>query len=347
MVIDLPLDPDDVEYLSDANGWLGVYYEHWRKHGTDAAGRTAAAQAAQRWHEQLTTTRAWLWDCLLGPVHTHLRDVARLKLDAPVVLLPPGLLGVLPLHAAGPSPDGRDFGDYWTVSYVPSIRTLLTCQQRLAERQARPAKLLAIIDPPSNIRLPGARQEVPVLQERFAHAEQVILQDTDATLGAVMQHLPMATHVHASTHGRYDPRHPLQSCLHLADEALRLEMLRHTRLQRTRLVFLSACESGRADIRRLAEEFIGLPVGLVQAGAACVIAALWPIGDALAFLLARKFYDSFDETGVERVPPGGPARRCGLAARRDVQSVAADVPYRPGGCSRPRASANSPVRSGR
>ena len=48
-----------------------------------------------------------------------------------VVLLAPGLLGLLPLHAAGPGADGRQFGEHWTVSYAPSVRALLTCRQRV------------------------------------------------------------------------------------------------------------------------------------------------------------------------------------------------------------------------
>jgi CHAT domain-containing protein len=143
-----------------------------------------------------------------------------------------------------------------------------------------------------------------MLRRRYVHGDAVILWREQATLAAVLKHLPTATVFHAATHGRHDPRQPQQSSLHLGDTPLRLEMLRETRLESARLVFLSACESGLAGVRILPEEFIGLPAGFVQAGAACVIGTLWPIGDAAALLLDGKFYELLlDEQGRERRSP--------------------------------------------
>jgi CHAT domain-containing protein/tetratricopeptide (TPR) repeat protein len=301
LVIDLPhLNRHAVaDHLSGNDGWLGVYSERFRRADKDAA---ALGAAEARWRNQLTATLARLWEQLLGPLHRQLSDTIRLAPEAPVIMLAPGLLGLLPLHAAGPGPDGLHFGDHWTVSYAPSVRTLLTCRRRQDERQHLPAKLLAAIDPPSEQRLLGARQEAPMLRQHFAHAEQVILEDTEATLGAVLEHLPSATCFHASTHGWHDSLQPTQSGLHLADAPLLLDALHDTKLDAARLVFLSACESGLAEVRRLPEEFIGLSAGFVQAGAACVVASLWPIRDDAAFLLAGRFYGlHLDEQGRERL----------------------------------------------
>ena len=337
----LPLDRRAVaEHLSGEDGWLGIYYEHFlghalvgdgckaqgsaatpwsklatalgrlwkhfRHHRQDRDGGTARRAAEARWDGQLTATQAWLWERLLAPVHAHL-EKAELSEKAPVVLLAPGLLGLLPLHAAGPAPDGPYFCDYWTVSYAPSIRALLTCRQRVEQRQHLPVKLLAVIDPPSDEpMLLGAQQEEPMLRRCFAHGEREILWREQATLAAVLTHLPTATYFHASTHGRHDPMQPRQSQLHLADTPLRLEMLHETRLEAARLVFLSTCESGLSGVRKLPEEFIGLPAGFIQAGAACVLGSLWPINDGTAFLLAGKFYERhLDEQGRELRSPAG------------------------------------------
>ena len=299
-VIELPgLDRRAVvAHLSGETGWFDVYNRHFREHqGKDPA-------AAEAWHQQLTGTLAWLWERLLAPIHGHLRDVTRLASNAPVVLLPPGLLGLLPLHAAGPGPDGRYFGDHWTVSYTPSVRSLLTCQERRDARASQPARLLAAIDPDGS--LSGARAEGPMLRERFAAPgrEPVVLTGEEATIVRILGALADATVFHASTHGTHDPWEPARSGVLLSDGALELDMLRHARLDAMRLVFLSACESGLAGVRKLPEEFIGLPTGLVEAGAAAVVGSLWPIGDTSAFLLARRFYDlMFDATGEERLAP--------------------------------------------
>ena len=304
-VVDLPRFDRRIvaSHLSDDGGWQEVYRNHFQV----KKGKDPVAQA--RWRAQLTVTQAWLWERLLGPIHLRLeefRDEHRWGGRAPVVLLSPGLLGLLPLHAAGPDPDGRHFGDHWTVSYAPSVRAFSACLQRLAQRQALETKLLAIFDPPSTDgapALPSAAQEEHLVRQRFGHARQVILRRDEVTLGAVLHHLPDATCFHASTHGWHDPLQPNQSGLLLAGPPLRLEALDEAVLKATRLVFLSACESGLASVTRLPDEFIGLPAGFVQAGAACVVASLWPIHDDAALLLASRFYDLYlDEHANIRLP---------------------------------------------
>jgi CHAT domain-containing protein len=57
-----------------------------------------------------------------------------------------------------------------------------------------------------------------------------------------------------------------------------------------RLVTLSACESGRADIRS-PDEFLGLPAAFLRAGAAEVIGTLWRVDDVATMLLVGKLYE--------------------------------------------------------
>jgi CHAT domain-containing protein len=145
-----------------------------------------------------------------------------------------------------------------------------------------------------------------MLKQRFGGKEKdpTILVGHEATLAAVTGRLSSTTCFHASTHGRHDSVQPARSGLKMSDGWLMLEDLRHARLDAARLVFLSACESGLAGVRKLPEEFIGLPAGFVQAGAACVIGSLWPIRDDASFLLAWRFYEEWlDEAGEERVKP--------------------------------------------
>ena len=304
VVIDLPLldRGEVVSHLCGEDSWLTVCAKDVDQCGGKDATVRLAAPALRRGH--LTTTLAWLWERLLGPVHQYLHDIARLAADSPVVLVAPGLLGLLPLQAAGPGPDGMHFGDYWTVSYATSVHALLTCRQRLEHRCHLPAKLLAVINPAGETPLLGAKLEAPMLLQRFAHAEPVILQDAAATLAAVLVHLPSASYFHASTHGSHDWREPTKSGLLLADGELILDMLHETKLGTARLVFLSACDRRRAGVGQLSGEFIGLPAGFVQAGAACVVANLWPIRDDAAFLLASRFYElHLDAHGHERKSP--------------------------------------------
>ena len=173
--------------------------------------------AAAREGDYLTETLSWLWQRLLGPVHHYLRNTAKLRPGASVVVMPPGLLGWLPLHAARSGPDGQHFCDHWTVSYAPSVRTLLTCRERALRYRDKPTRLLAVIDPRGD--LPGAAEEVPMLVQRFASAQRVLLPGPTATLAAgtsrICRMLPVSTppRMASTTRGS---RHDRVCCWQLA-----------------------------------------------------------------------------------------------------------------------------------
>jgi tetratricopeptide (TPR) repeat protein len=260
-------------------------------------------------------TPEWMWK-VVGPIHEYLKSAISGKLAkyASVVFVPPGLLGLLPLSAAR-SEQNEYFGDYWTVSFAPSVQALQRSRERSAKRRKSPAKLLAIIDP--RRKLPAAQLEKAVLLERFAHAESVILEFEDATVRSVLKHLSTATHIHIAAHASTDPRFAERSSIQLADGELTVEMLRQYRLEGAQLVFLSACESALAGVVA-PDEHIGFPAALLEAGAACVIGALWPVPDLASAVLARGFYQfHLGEGGVELAPPAD-ALRAAQAWLREV-----------------------------
>jgi CHAT domain-containing protein len=58
-----------------------------------------------------------------------------------------------------------------------------------------------------------------------------------------------------------------------------------------RLVTLSACETGITDVvKGSADEFVGLPAGLMLAGVPCVVSSLWSVPDISTAILMRRFY---------------------------------------------------------
>jgi tetratricopeptide (TPR) repeat protein len=88
-------------------GWLGAYLNrrtNW--HG---------------WLAAIEQTGQALWEMLLGPIQQRLATLGLVE-GAPVLLMPQGGIGLLPLHAAWREVDGtrRVFLDDYTVSYVPS-----------------------------------------------------------------------------------------------------------------------------------------------------------------------------------------------------------------------------------
>jgi CHAT domain-containing protein len=80
-----------------------------------------------------------------------------------------------------------------------------------------------------------------------------------------------------------------------------------------RLVVLSACQTAITDARRLPDEAIGLPAGLLQAGVPGVIGTLWSVDDLSTTLLMTQFYayhrQGDPQTGEGPLPPAAALRR--------------------------------------
>jgi CHAT domain-containing protein len=260
---------------------------------------------------------------LIGPVATRLRELNATG----VVLMPTGPFGLLPLHAAPyPVADGsRCLLDEFDVSYTPGARVLSSSRAALVARATRPVVFVGVGNPqPHPQPLGFARAEVEGVVRSFPEAASQTLYETAATESALIALLPGATHVHLACHGRFDAETPLDSCLELAqadpaapggDEGrVRLEeILASDWFGNCRLVVLSACQTAITDARRLPDEAIGLPAGLLQAGVPSVIGTLWSVEDLSTTLLMTQFYAYHRQgdpgTGDGPLPPAAALRR--------------------------------------
>ncbi len=109
-----------------------------------------------------------------------------------------------------------------------------------------------------------------------------------------------AVYLHLSCHGSFNWGNPMDSALYLAhDEPLKLsEIISDLNLNSTRLVTLSACETGISDVRQSPDEYLGLPAGFLQAGAPAVVSSLWTVDDRSTALLMERFYRNHLEKGM-------------------------------------------------
>jgi CHAT domain-containing protein len=260
---------------------------------------------------------------LIGPIAARLRELSA----SGVVLLPTGLLGLLPLHAAPYPVDGEEHCllDEFDVSHTPGALVLRAARAALAAREEAPPVLVGVGNPlPHPQPLAFARAELEEVARFFPEGARHPLYETAATETALVGLLPQATHVHLACHGRFDADTPLDSCLELArpdppppdgDEGrLRLEeILANDWFGHSRLVVLSACQTAITDARRLPDEAIGLPAGLLQAGVPGVIGTLWSVDDLSTTLLMTQFYayhrQGDPQTGDGPLPPAAALRR--------------------------------------
>jgi CHAT domain-containing protein/predicted LPLAT superfamily acyltransferase len=259
-----------------------------------------------------------LWEMLLGPIQQRLTTLG-LAEGAPVLLMPQGGIGLLPLHAAWREVDGtqRAFLDDYTVSYAPSGYALTISQRRQREPHRQQRSLMAVINPMAN--LPFTSIEGEAVMALFDPAMRQHLIEDNATMDAVVQGASGRSYLHFACHGFYAWHNPMQSGLLLAGgRPLTLaEIIAKLDLRATRLVTLSACETGLTDIRQSPDEYLGLPAGFLQAGAPAVISTLWAVDDLSTMLLMEHFYQAHLH---DHVPPAAALRQ----AQRWLRDLTAD-----------------------
>jgi CHAT domain-containing protein len=235
--------------------------------------------ARDGWTRHLAGLTGWLWEAIGGPLLEALPGTPR------ITLVPGGLTGLLPVHAARCADATRPTGFRYLIDevvpgYTPNARALAAARTQAA--RVTPRRLLAIADAD----LPNARWEIQAAAAAFPESE--IEFGDKATIDFVRTALPAADIAHFGCHGVVDVE-PLQNAIRLAGGAsLRLADILPMRL-RLRLAVLSACDSfvpGRA----LPDEVINLPTGLLQAGVAGVVASMWAIPDHATALLMTEFY---------------------------------------------------------
>lgn len=272
-------------------------YQHW-------AGATppAAALARDRYEQAFADVCRWLGTAVMGPLLDAMADADR------VTLIAGGQLGELPLHAALlPAADGQPAtGQYaldrTLVSYAPNARSLI--RAALLRDRLAPDTLLIIVDPdtPQHKRLPAAPAEASAVSHYFPADRSTSLAGPDATREAVLQALGGTAVLHAACHAISAPADPMESAIILSGGIrLTVKDLADRRVLAEggglRLAVLSACESAGIG-QAVPDEVIGLPVALIEAGAAAVIASLVAVPDTSTALLMARFYQHWLADGM-------------------------------------------------
>ncbi|WP_224279520.1 CHAT domain-containing protein [Streptomyces sp. LS1784] len=241
----------------------------------------------------------------LGLLEPLLRPVARLLAEDPrheAVVIPTGLLGMVPLHAVpvGPGPAGV-LDDVGTLYVSPSAAVHAACGARAARPPEAAQLLVAVGDPDGS--LPGSRVELDAVVGVFEPLGEVHrAMGADATVAWLLDHVAEATVLHLSCHGSADLGSRGAS-LALADGRLDVEVLARRQLRCCRLVVASACQSGHFEIVRMPDEFVGLPAGFLQAGAACAVTSLWQVDDLATAVLMTRFHELLPRVGADGRDP--------------------------------------------
>ena len=129
--------------------------------------------------------------------------------------------------------------------------------------------------------------------------------DADRTI-AVNGELGQYKIVHFATHGLVDMENPEMSGVMLSvigsdgkskEGFFQLHDIYNLNLSNTRLVVLSACQTGLGKEVR-GEGLVGLSRGFIYAGASSVVASLWKVDDSATSQLMTEFYRAMFENGL-------------------------------------------------
>ena len=135
----------------------------------------------------------------MGSVHERLKALG-LNEGAPVLLMPQGGLGILPLHAAWREVNGvqRTFLDDYTVTYVPSGYALDAGRRRLNDPRHQQCSLLAVVNPTADLAFTPVEGET--VAALFDPNRRHSLIETQATPEAVRQAVPGQSYLHFYGH---------------------------------------------------------------------------------------------------------------------------------------------------
>ncbi|MFE3379338.1 CHAT domain-containing protein [Streptomyces anulatus] len=279
-----------------------------------------AQREAQR---TLSNILGWLWDVAAEPVLLALGigpDSGRGSEPPRVWWSPGGLLGSLPLHAAGhhTGGDDRTVLDRVVSSYTPTIRALRHARRpHPAEGAPGRSLIVAMPDTPGAPPLFGATEE--------AAGVAAVLPDPtvltgEVTRAAVLAGLIDARVIHLACHAVTDAADPSRSRLLLWDHetgALTVAGIASVALERAELAYLSACRTTYTAAPDLLDEAIHLTSAFQLAGFRHVVGTLWEVDDVISATVAQRFYASLSDTDGLHCASSSAALRTSVLELRD------------------------------
>jgi CHAT domain-containing protein len=265
----------------------------------DFARRTMdrpASPASDLWRPPLRR----LYQYLIEPVDRS----GLLKGKRELVIVPHGELHFLSfatLLASQTMPD-RFLVERFDLSYAPSASLWVRLGQRAANRRRSGVLALA----PRVERLAASRSEVAAIRE-INGRKTTVLMGSAASERYLVQAAPAQAIIHLATFGVLNKHNPLFSYVELAagggsDGRLEVHEVFGLDLH-ARLVVLSACQTAlgsgaMADVPP-GDDWVGLVQSFLYAGAAGVLASLWPVDDRATAQLMERFHRKLHAHGTQ------------------------------------------------
>ena len=213
--------------------------------------------------------------------------LARIRSER-LVIIPHADLGSIPFQVLQDPSDSRFLGERFQISYAPSATLLLSLRRPPGIVGGR---LLAVANP----HMIAARPEVEAIAALFPGRSKVVT-DELAREADVKTWIREFDIIHLSVHGKFEASAPLLSYLDLGrgggdDGKLTAVEMFGLPLDNSRLVVLSACETGRTEATN-GNEILGMVRALIYAGAGTLTLSYWKVDSAATALWMQSFYEA-------------------------------------------------------
>lgn len=275
-----------------------------------------------------------LYQILIEPVEHVLRTKN-------LCIVPDKALHYLPFAAlVSPSTGNYLFKDH-RLQLSPSSTLFLDYSRIAQNRGTGDERLLSVGNPnfdrtafPTLPGLPAADKEAKEIAQYYNHRTRHVLVNNEATKRHIEAEAPRADVMHIAAHYVADERSEMLSKLVLAgpqyassgqdysDGAMQASEIYKMNLPRTRLVVLSACQTG-IERQYQGEGAIGLARPFLARGVPLVVASLWPVdSEATAELMIR-----FHRYRRQRVLPTAEALQLAQLDMLQSENAAYHKPY--------------------
>ncbi|HXL80612.1 MAG TPA: CHAT domain-containing protein [Pyrinomonadaceae bacterium] len=250
-------------------------------------------------HGEFLSRAKDLHDQIIRPIEGLLRK------DRQLVIVADKSLNYLPFSALISTSSGRYLIEDYQLQMTPSATVFVACCKEARARNTQTEeRILSVGNPrfdqtrfPGLPDLPAAAREAE--ESASFYGRKTVLTKGEALKGRVTKAFTTSDVVHLATHAVTDERSPLLSKLLLAHdttmpsdgsdgELLSVE-IHQLKLPRTRLVVLSACQTG-VEHAYSGEGAIGLARPFLAARVPLVVASLWPVDSELTAELMVQFH---------------------------------------------------------
>ena len=266
------------------------------------AFRRAVSESSTTDENQTNALAAELYQILIEPLESFLSD------KQTVCVVPDKILHHLPFAALFSARKQQYLIENHALITAPSASVFLLCLERARRaRSVKNERLLAVgnprFDPKAYPQLPelaAATREANSIADNYSRRR--VLTAEQATEEKVKAEIKQSAIVHLATHGIIDERSWANSRLLLAkssandgeDGALRAYEIAEMHLPLTRMVVLSACQSGVERFYQ-GEGMIGLGRAFLAAKVPTVVASLWAVDSEVTAMLMTEFHQQLKQ----------------------------------------------------